>query len=309
MGTRETLLRVIRQSRWASNRMKSVTAPKAHWIEGRDYVLATPAIRERLKYVINPEVFRDKWLSWDEPNQVIARKQEIKSLRLMTTSDERPPFPECVYAIEALRHIGMAVEYSEVEHPRSWCERLESLDLNEREGGSSCLPRSVCFSRIHALSCVTSMLGFHSDAFPSLRSLKLNISRKRSVRQEIGSTNIQEVYFAGLRSFDDIRLPHNEAVLSLGVGRCQSEELAGIGRFRSVRRLIVKDLPKLVSLDFITELPDLEVLEVMYCPRIQSDEPLIEHPRLTQVLVVSCKRLMLKRWKAKAAQPCNGAYR
>ncbi len=281
----------------------SIVAQATPWIEGRDFVMATKGLRERLAYLIKPEVLHSRWLEWDDRVAIRDRGAEIRALRLMMMPDERPDFPVSLYELEAVRHLGLPVEFAAIEHPSPWAGRLVSLDLNERDGGRASIPTSACFRGVRRLSCVTSTVGVHPDAFPALESLELQIARQRTVEQRVGSGRLRHVHLVGVRSLDEVARIVPGGMTHLGLGRSPLASLAGLGRFAGLRKVTVKDLPKLSTLAWIAELPELESLELHYCPRLESEQPLLEHPGLRTVHVVACRRLKLTAWKNRTTRP------
>lgn len=263
--------------------------------------MATEQVRNNLKLVVKSEEMETRWFAWDKIPLASSDRDTIQSLRLMVSHGESPPFPECVYGLRKLRHVSLPIEYVEAVHPQEWRDQLWSMDLNERENGRASLSHEICFDSLRRLSCVTCDLGFNGNSFPALEWLDLNVSKQARFRQEVEGDGLRRAFFSGIRSLHEIPVVDVRSITRLGLGRSSLTNLAGIGRFSAVSSLLLKDFPKLETLSGIAELPRLTDLELLYCPRLHDELPLIEHAMLQMISVVSCKNLALREWNKRQA--------
>ena len=154
-----------------------------------------------------------------------------------------------------------------------WCSNLQELNLNSDCRGG------VDWTGLGSLSHLFVYADRLSETFPSLGKLQF--------LQVYGASDEQAGFASSLPGLEDLTLISSrirtiesitglrESLTSLSIRQASAlQDFSGLSRFRLLRRLLLESCRHLSSLEFVSNMPDLEVLSVSDCGSIQSLRPL-----------------------------------
>ncbi len=256
------------------------------------FIMATPTLFKRMAEFNSAK----QLLSWDELPKAPLELSEIKGLRMMQKHDERPSFPASIYNLPNLQELSMPIDFAGIKHPQEWAARIRVLDYSGREGGRSQVPESLCFQGCERLNCTSSELLFASSSFPSIKSLGIQWPKQKRHIQTLLFEQLEHLQIDALPSFRDLSEIHSERIHTLYLSSSRMEDLNGIERFSNLVKLGLNSFSKLSSLQNLALLKSLQCLDILYCPKLNDLETIVNHTALEEVTLV-CSHVDFEPWR------------
>lgn len=238
----------------------------------------------------------ERLLLWDQLPAASSEFSEIRGIRMMQKHDERPSFPTSIYNLPNLQVLSMPIDFACIEHPQEWADRIRGLDYSEREGGRSQVPESLCFSGCERLNCSSSELLFAASSFPSIKSLGIKWVKKRTHIQTLLFERMEQLQLASLPSFGELAEIHSERIHTLHLSSSSMDDLNGIERFSNLVKLRLNSFSKLNSLESLAELKSLRSLDILYCPKLNDLEAIVNHSSIEEVRLI-CSHINFEPWR------------
>ncbi len=159
---------------------------------------------------------------------------------------------------------------------------VRTLSFDESPGlaPSAHIPADVVLPKVDTVQCYDGVLSFERASFPNLRSVAIELGPRSKMPEVLASyTKLGFVHLGKIH--DEAALaflePFEVETLSITSGALKS--LRGLERLRSLKRVYVKNLPKLADISSITALPKLTSITIQYCGALRDLKPLLRAGR------------------------------
>jgi hypothetical protein len=214
----------------------------------------------------------------------------MTDLRVLAESPETTSLPEKVSLLKNLARL---------EFPRKFVKTLQ-LGMIPRsvrsvrisKPGTATWPASVPMPSVTALDSGDGFLKFGKSQFPNLTNLTLKIGPRTELLDTILEYGaITELVFCTVSLPEIVSRVSGLPLRYFGIYSGNLPQLRSLASAKQLRKVYLKALPKLTTIEGLDDLPHLESLSIMYCAKIKDIDRVLAIKKLRSLELIGCGKI------------------